>query len=73
MSITGKVENGVVVLPPGAKLPEGTDVNIETLELAPQEDPFLAAVLKTAKLRPHWPKDYTLNHGHYVSGEPRKP
>jgi len=33
---------------------------------------FLAAVLKTAKPRPHWPKDYALNHGHYVSGEPKK-
>jgi hypothetical protein len=38
-----------------------------------EDDPFLAAVRKTAKPRPHWPKDYALNHGHYVSGEPRKP
>lgn len=73
MSVTGKVKNGVVVLPPGTKLPEGADVKVETLELAPQDDPFLAAVRKTAKSRPHWPKDYALNHGHYVSGEPRKP
>jgi hypothetical protein len=43
-------------------------VKIETLELAPQDDPFLAAVLKTSKPRPHWPKDYVLNHGHYVTG-----
>jgi hypothetical protein len=73
MSITGKVENGVVVLLAGTKLLDGAEVKIETLEVAPQDDPFLAAVLKTAKPRPHWPKDYALNHGHYISGEPRKP
>ncbi len=72
MSVTGKVKNGVVVLPPGTKLPEGTDVKIETLELTPEDDPFLAAVLKAAKPRPHWPRDYVLNHGHYISGEPKK-
>jgi hypothetical protein len=72
MSVTGKIKNGVVVLPPGTKLPEGADVKIETLELAPEDDPFVAAVLKVAKPRPHWPKDFVLNHGHYVSGEPKK-
>ena len=35
-------------------------------------DPFLVAVTQTAKSRPHWPADYALNHGHYVSGEPKK-
>jgi hypothetical protein len=72
MSVTGKIKNGVVVLPPGTKLPEGADVKIETLELLPEDDPFVAAVLKVAKPRPHWPKDFVLNHGHYVSGEPKK-
>jgi hypothetical protein len=72
MSITGKVKNGVVVLPQATKLLEGAEVKVETIDLAPQEDPFLAAVLKAAKPRPHWPKDYALNHGNYISGEPRK-
>jgi hypothetical protein len=72
MSFTGKIKNGVVVLPPGTKLPEGADVKIETLERPPEDDPFVAAVLKVAKPRPHWPKDFVLNHGHYVSGEPKK-
>ena len=72
MSVTGKIKNGMVVLPPGTKLPEGADVKIETLELLPEDDPFVAAVLKVAKPRPHWPKDFVLNHGHYVSGEPKK-
>jgi len=72
MSVTGKIKNGIVVLPPGTKLPEGADVKIETLELPPEDDPFVAAALKVAKPRPHWPKDFVLNHGHYVSGEPKK-
>lgn len=73
MSVTGKVKNGVVVLPPGTMLPEGAEVKVETLEAALQDDPFLSVVRKVAKPRPHWPKDYVLNHGHYVSGEPKKP
>lgn len=72
MSVTGKVKNGVVVLPPGTKLPEGADVTVEPLDLSPGDDPYLAAVLKLAKPRPHWPKDYALNHAHYVKGHPRK-
>jgi hypothetical protein len=71
MSFTGKVQNGVVVLPPDIKLPEGAEVNVEPLA-TPEEDPFVRAVLKLAKPRPHWPKDYALNHGCYVSGEPQK-
>jgi hypothetical protein len=32
----------------------------------------VAAVEKLAKPRPHLPKDYALNHGHYIRGEPKK-
>ena len=72
MNYTGTVKKGVVVLPPDVRLPDGAKVKIEPVELQPENDPFLAAVLKTAKPRPHWPKDYALNHGHYASGEPKK-
>jgi len=61
------------VLPPEVHLEEGAEVAVEPLELQPSDDPFLAAVEKAAKPRPHWPKDYVKNHGHYVSGEPKKP
>ena len=73
MSYTGIVKNGVVVLPPEAKLAEGAEVEVVPREVTPAEDPFLAAALKLAKPRPHWPKDFSHNHGHYVSGEPKKP
>lgn len=72
MSFKGTIQNGVVVLPPEIKLPDGTEVNVETLAESPENDPFIQAVLNTARPRPHWPKDYALNHGHYVSGEPKK-
>jgi len=72
MSVTGKIINGLVVLPPGTKMPEGAAVKVETLEPATQDDPLVAAVEKLAKPRPHLPKDYALNHGHYIRGEPKE-
>ena len=72
MTYIGKVHNGVVVLPPEARLPEGADVKIEPIGQEDELDPFVAAARKVAKPRPHWPKDYALNHGHYVKGEPKK-
>ena len=72
MSYTGRVQNGVVVLSPEAQLPEGTEVSVEPLELLAESDPSIQAILKLAKPRPHWPKDYALNHAHYVKGHPKK-
>ena len=72
MSYAGKVKNGVVVLPPDVKLAEGTEVEVVPRGLRVGDDPFLRAVERTAKPRAHWPRDYALNHGSYVSGEPRK-
>jgi hypothetical protein len=72
MSVTGKVINGLVVLPPGTKLPEGAEVRIETLNHTSEEDPLVAAVERLAKPRPHLPTDFALNHGHYLRGEPKK-
>jgi len=72
MSVTGKVKNGVIVLPPGTRLPEGAEVRIQTIESAVAEDPLVAAVQRLAKPRSHLPKDYALNHGHYIRGEPKK-
>ncbi len=72
MSYTGTVKNGVIVLPADVHLPEGAEVEVVPREVLPEDDPFLTAALKAAKQRPHWPQDYALNHGHYVSGEPKK-
>jgi len=73
VSYKGTVKNGVVVLPPDVKLPEGTEVEvIPGMELLSEDDPSIAAVLKLAKPRPHWPKGYALNHAYYAKGHPKK-
>jgi hypothetical protein len=73
MTYKGTVINGVVVLPPDAHLPEGAEVDVTPRGAAAEEDAFLSLIEKLAKPRPHWPDDYVVNHGHYVSGEPKKP
>jgi hypothetical protein len=72
MSVTGIISNGVVVLPDGISFPEGTQVEVTPRELTSEQDAFLELALKLAKPRPYLPVDYSLNHGHYVSGEPKK-
>lgn len=68
MSIKGTVKNGVVVLPPEAKLPEGAEVEVIAEKSRPEDDPFVAAALKVAKPRPHWPKDYARNLDRHLYG-----
>lgn len=68
VSVTGKIKDGVVVLPKGMTLPEGAIVSVEI-----PEDPAMADLIKgLVKAREHLPKDFALNHGHYVSGEPKR-
>ena len=69
MNYTGIVQNGVIVLPPDATLPEGTEVSVTPLP--PSAPGFLRQVLERAKPR-DWPADYAVNHGHYTKGEPRR-
>ena len=74
MTYRGTVKDGVVVLPAEAQLPDGTTVDvIPQTELRAEDDPFLAAVLKVAKPRPHWPADYARNLDHYLYGVPKQP
>ena len=56
--------NGVVVLPPEAKLLDGTPVEVTPLEGRADDPPFLRAILDLAKPR-DWPEDFALNHAHY--------
>ena len=71
VSFKGTVMNGVVVLPPEAKLQDGTPVEVTPLEGRTDDPPFLRAILKLAKLR-DWPADFALNHAHYSKGQPKK-
>jgi hypothetical protein len=71
VSYKGIVKNGVVVLSPGAKLPEGAAVEVTPVKTDPGDPPFLQAILKLAKPR-DWPADFALNHAHYTKGHPKK-
>lgn len=72
MSYKGTVKNGVVVLPPEAQLPEGSQVEITPLETQVDDPPFLRAILNLARPRPDWPEDFALNHAHHTKGHPKK-
>ena len=69
MTVFGKVQNGVIVLPPGTELPEGASVTVDTV---PDGDDLAAVINALAKPRHHLPADFALNHGHYIGGEPKK-
>ena len=71
MSYTGKVQNGVVVLPPETHLPEGTEVEVIPRAAPSDMNLFVEGMLKLAKPR-DWPEDFALNHTHYVKGHPQK-
>jgi hypothetical protein len=66
-----RVKNGRLALPRGLKLADGTAVELIPLVPLPSDSPFLKAMLKLAKPR-DWPRDFALNHGHYVKGHPPK-
>jgi hypothetical protein len=71
MSFTGKVQNGVVVLPPGVRLADGTEVEVTPVGGQAAANAFLDGMLALAKPR-DWPEDFALNHGHYVKGHPKR-
>jgi hypothetical protein len=72
MTVIGTVKDGVVVLPPDARLPDGAQVEVTLPEISDSEESFAELVQQLAKPRPHLPADYALNHGHYVRGEPHR-
>jgi hypothetical protein len=62
----------MVALPPEAKLPDGTSVEVIAEGCQPEDDPFDVAVRKVAKPRPHWPRGYARNLDHYLYGIPKR-
>ena len=71
MSYRGKVKNGMVVLPPGAKLADGTVVDVAPVVVETADPPFLRELLRLSKDR-DWPADFALNHAHYTKGRPKR-
>jgi hypothetical protein len=72
MSVTGRVTNGVVVLPPGTVLPEGTEVQVTSLISPEEAAEFTDELLKLANQITNLPPDLAENHDHYLHGLPKK-
>ena len=77
MTYRGRVENGVVVLEPGAHLREGMDVRVEPV---PEKEGSAEGSSKPQSLQQiadmavdtELPRDFSTQHAHYTKGFPRK-
>lgn len=73
MSYTGKVQNGVIILDPGADLAEGTTVRVEPLQPESQgAGNGHARLMKLAGVIKDKPTDWARNHDHYLHGLQKK-
>ena len=76
MTYRGTVRQGVVVLEPGAALPEGADVTVTAVERpaadAPAESTLGQRLMKYAGAVKGLPADLARNHDHYIHGTPRR-
>lgn len=76
MSITAKVENDTIKLPPGVHLPDGTEVSIEprtsprAAEAAQQT--FAERYAEFVGIWEDGPTDLAAQHDHYASGAPKR-
>ncbi|MDO8542604.1 MAG: hypothetical protein Q7S40_19360 [Opitutaceae bacterium] len=68
MILVGKVSKGTVILPPGADLPEGTEVRIEPLtSAASSRRERVAALRKLAASVEGLPADLARDHDHFAA------
>ncbi len=76
MSYIGTVSHGVVVLPAGAKLDEGSQVRVEPLKKRGRKPPAASSLgemlLRFAGKAKGLPVDMARNHDHYLHGLPKK-
>ena len=71
MSIRGTVQNGVIVLEPGADLGDGTVVRVEPIE--PEKESTLADRLqRVIGIAEGLPPDLAEQHDHYLHGRPKQ-
>lgn len=72
MSYKGTVKNGVVVLEPGANLPEGTSVRVEAEAPRLKSDAELDPVWRMGELAVDTGiPDLAVNIDHYLYGHPK--
>ena len=75
MSYTGVMKGGVVVLPPGVRLPEGAQVEV-TMTAPPgaarSDGPVYDALAEFVGAFDGLPADLARNHDHYLHGASRR-
>lgn len=69
MVYRGIVKNGIVILEPGAALPDGTSVEVQAIGDLPTWGEVLKDVIGKAE---DLPSDFARNHDHYIHGAPKK-
>jgi len=77
----GKVKNGKIELDPSARLPEGTEVRVETVDASSKSkngsatNPSDDAVYRIGELAidDFGPPDMAEQHDHYIYGTPKRP
>jgi len=72
MSYTGKVKNGVVVLPPEIKLPDGIEVQVTLPDPPNGNSTFLDRYKNFIGMATDLPPDLAANLDHYVHGHRKK-
>lgn len=72
MNLEGTVTNGVVVLDPGAKLPDGTRVELVIKEQPTAECTLGQRLLKLSGIAEGLPTDLAEQHDHYIHGIPKR-
>ena len=72
MSFTGTVEHGMVKLPSGTSLPDGTLVRVETVEAPQHRNEFTRKMREIAAQLTGLPEDLAEQHDHYIHGTPKR-
>lgn len=70
MTYKGIVKNGVVVLPPEAKLADGTEVLID--RVAEDGPTFAEQMREFIGIVKDAPPDLAVQHDHYIHGTPKR-
>lgn len=76
MTMTGTVRNGQIVFSQGLHLPEGSEVEVEIIQVKGQRsqtapEPTLRGLLKFAGAITDLPADSSVNLDHYLYGAPK--
>jgi hypothetical protein len=81
MTYKGRVQNGVILVEDGVRLPEGAEVHVELADVPESsekndEPPIwekLADLGRWAETQPtDLPADLAVNHDHYLHGAPKR-